>query len=155
MFEPSYNSTTKRKTCETCQKEWPDSIYYFYRDPKGGLRNYCKNCPRHVKRTRANQLEDVFKRYEISESGCWIYTGTKDRFGYGHFYYQQASYKAHRIAYYLTYGEITDRKVIDHKCRNKSCINPQHLEAVSQLENVLRHEKQKHCQGCNCKKGEV
>ncbi len=152
MFTPSYNTTSKRKTCVTCGNEWPESIYYFYRNPAGGLRDYCKNCPTRKSPRNGNQLEDVLNRYEVDANGCWNYTGAKDKWGYGTFYFQQSSYKAHRISYYLKFGEITDRKVIDHKCRNKSCINPNHLEAVSQLENVLRHENQKHCLGCNCKK---
>jgi hypothetical protein len=151
MFIPSYNTTTKRKTCNTCKESLPESIYYFYRDPKGGLRDYCKNCPQHEYRGRKrNKLEDVWKRYEVNKNGCWVYTGPKDKWGYGTFYYQQASYKAHRISWYLMHGEIEDKKVLDHLCKNKSCINPGHLEPVSQMENVLRHERQKHCKGCNC-----
>jgi len=152
MFEPSYNSTRQMKTCITCGKSLPDSSYYFYRKSTGGLRDYCKDCPMNKPTKKANKLEMVFEKYEVDANNCWVYTGSKDKFGYGNFYYKQSNYKAHRIAYYLKHGEITGRKVIDHKCRNKSCINPDHLEAVSQLENVLRHEQQKHCVGCNCKK---
>jgi hypothetical protein len=150
MFEPSYNTTKNRKVCITCKKEWPASIYYFYRNPKGGLRDYCKNCPIRKPVRNMNQLTDVLNKYKIDKNGCWIYTGNKDKHGYGIFYFQQASYKAHRISWMLKYGQIKERKVLDHLCKNKSCINPDHLEAVSQLENVLRHERQKHCKGCSC-----
>lgn len=151
MFIPSYNTTTKRKTCITCNQVFPESIYYFYRNPKGGLRDYCKNCPKHGARGRKrNNLESILDRYVVDEKNCWIYTGSKDKHGYGIFYYQQASYKAHRISWILKNGEIQDRKVLDHLCKNKSCINPDHLEAVSQMENVMRHERQKHCKGCSC-----
>lgn len=151
MFEPSYNTTSKRKTCSTCKKEFPESINYFYRNPKGGLRDYCKNCPVSKSPKIGNKLEQVLDRYQVDENGCWNYTGPKDKFGYGIFYYKQSGYRAHRVSWYLVNGEITDKKVLDHLCRNKSCINPDHLEAVHQLENVLRHEKQKHCVGCQCK----
>jgi hypothetical protein len=150
MFIPSYNTTKKRKTCVTCKKSLPASISYFYRNPNGGLRDYCKECPIRKSPKVGNALMDVLQRYAIDANGCWVYTGAKDKFGYGIFYYKQASYKAHRISWYLVNGEIEDRKVLDHLCRNKSCINPNHLEAVNQLENVLRHERQKHCAGCQC-----
>lgn len=153
MFEPSYNTTKKLKTCIKCSKELPSSGFYFYRNPKGGLRDYCKNCGNRPRQKKGNKLEQVFEKYIIDENNCWIWQGVKDKFGYGIFYYQQSGYRAHRIAYHLTKGTITDRKVIDHLCRNKSCINPDHLEAVSQLENVIRAEAQRHCFGCQCQKG--
>ncbi len=152
MFEVSYNTTKQRKVCERCLVEWPDSGFYFYRDPKGGRRNYCKNCPTRPSKS-GNKLEQVFERYKVDVNGCWIWQGSKDQFGYGIFYYQQSSHRAHRIAYHLTKGAITDRKVIDHVCRNKSCINPEHLEMVTQLENIIRAEAQRHCLGCQCQKG--
>ena len=47
-------------------------------------------------------------------------------------------YFAHRVAYELTYGRIPEGKEVDHLCRNKACVNPSHLEAVSHRENMLR-----------------
>ncbi len=46
--------------------------------------------------------------------------------------------KAHRLAYFLAYGEIPEGKQIDHRCRHEPCIEPTHLEAVSNRENGLR-----------------
>lgn len=47
---------------------------------------------------------------------------------------------AHRVAYENKFGTIPEELVIDHKCRNGLCINPDHLEAVTNIENVMRGE---------------
>lgn len=71
---------------------------------------------------------------------CWIWTGTKGEGGYGQFRMGPRMVPAHRIAW-LDGGRkntIPEGHVIDHLCRNAPCVNPQHLEPVSQLTNVQR-----------------
>lgn len=65
---------------------------------------------------------------------CWEWVGLKSKKGYGRFGRQFA----HRIAYKLFVGPITGGLVIDHLCRNHSCVSPDHLELVTQKENTLR-----------------
>ena len=67
------------------------------------------------------------------EGECWEWKGYVDKHGYGRLRLQ-----AHRLSYELFHGEIEEGKQIDHLCRNRRCINPKHLEAVSIRENVLR-----------------
>jgi len=70
---------------------------------------------------------------------CWVWTGTVGGNGYGYVNAADRSKKlAHRVAYERTYGAIPDGTVIDHLCRNRRCVNPHHLEAVSNEENLRR-----------------
>ena len=73
-------------------------------------------------------------------SGCWDWTGTIDRNGYGLIGESctRRMIRAHRFAYELLVGPIPDGMVTDHLCRNPSCVNPLHLEIVSPQENTRR-----------------
>jgi hypothetical protein len=71
---------------------------------------------------------------------CWIWLGGQDGRGYGNFQPRKRhSIHAHRFAYQHLFGPIPKGLVIDHLCRNTICVNPWHLEAVTQKENVRRH----------------
>lgn len=73
-------------------------------------------------------------------SGCWLWIGDCTRRGYGRF---QRNQYAHRASYELFVGRIPDGLVIDHKCRTLCCVNPDHLEAVTQKTNVRRGDAAK------------
>jgi hypothetical protein len=90
--------------------------------------------------TRAEVLDRLL-RYTAKSSdddGCWLWTGCVDKCGYGRFFLEGKSRGAHRISYHLHRGLVPDGLVLDHLCRTRSCVNPWHMEAVSQTENVLR-----------------
>lgn len=75
-----------------------------------------------------------------AEGECWEWTGTLDENGYGGFMIGRKFHPAHRVAY-LDGGRrniIPEGHVIDHLCRNTSCVNPLHLEPVPHRENVGR-----------------
>ena len=78
---------------------------------------------------------------------CWPWTAALDRGGYGLIKFGGASRRAHRIAYMLLVGPIQEGLVLDHLCRNRRCVNPAHLEPVTQEENARRGEQAQmtHC----------
>ena len=72
-------------------------------------------------------------------AGCWEWVGNKDRLKYGMLFFNNRKNKAHRFAYALAFGSIPEGLVIDHMCGNPSCVNPYHLDAVTQSINMIRY----------------
>lgn len=69
---------------------------------------------------------------------CWVWAGFLDSKGYGKLSSRGKTLFAHRVSYELIVAEIPDGLQIDHLCRNKSCVNPWHLEPVTGSVNTLR-----------------
>jgi len=82
------------------------------------------------------------ERFELKiapgENGCIIWTGAISPAGYGQFCVDGIQVSAHRWSYQRANGPIPAGKVVDHLCRVPKCVNPSHLEVVSQQENTLR-----------------
>ena len=82
-------------------------------------------------------------------SGCWLWigaTGGRKGSGYGRFWDGERYDLVHRISYRYFNGAIPDGCIVDHKCDNSSCVNPKHLQTISQSNNVLRGVRLKsHC----------
>ena len=72
--------------------------------------------------------------------GCWVWTATVNSNGYGQIKVAGAKWQAHRYAYELMVGPIPDGLCIDHLCRNRRCVRPDHLEPVDNRTNTLRGE---------------
>ena len=83
--------------------------------------------------------------------GCWEWAGAIFSNGYGRF----GEKRAHRLSYEFFLGRIGEGLVIDHLCRNKLCVNPDHLEAVTEKENIRRGEglAAKNARARKCAKG--
>ena len=71
-------------------------------------------------------------------SGCWLWTAGVNKHGYGKFYVDGKTVGAHKFAYESKYGRVPTGLHLDHKCRVRSCCNPDHLEPVTCQENILR-----------------
>lgn len=62
---------------------------------------------------------------------CWEWLGSDNGTEYGKFWLNNETKYAHRISYFLAYGNIEDGYQIDHLCKNRKCVNPNHLEKVT------------------------
>lgn len=84
-------------------------------------------------------LDRFVTKIEV-DGDCWLWTGATDGDGrYGSFADGGKSWRAHRWAFVHLAGQtIPDGKVLDHLCRRTLCVNPDHLEVVTQRENILR-----------------
>ena len=71
---------------------------------------------------------------------CWLWTGAVDKDGYGRLWMNDGrrSAAAYIVAYELTFGSVPAGLMLDHLCRNRRCVNPTHLEPVTNEENLRR-----------------
>ncbi len=86
-------------------------------------------------------LERLLTRTTETADGCWEWQGARTGSGYGALLFNGRTELTHRIAYLCLTGPIPDGLVLDHLCRNTWCCNPEHLEAVTQGENVRRQPR--------------
>lgn len=86
-------------------------------------------------------FERMLDKFVIEPNGCWIWTASVDTKGYGQINRGgrgSGNVRSHRAMYEAVRGPCPEGLVADHLCRNRRCINPDHLEFVSNRENILR-----------------
>jgi len=108
------------------------SVAYLTASSKGFLNKITAGLKRKT-------LKEKFWDKVNKTSSCWIWLGGKTKQGYGAI--SKSCYGeilAHRYSYKTLKGEISNGLVLDHLCRTPSCVNPDHLEAVTNKENLLR-----------------
>lgn len=87
-----------------------------------------------------NSVDKLIKEKVNKTASCWIWTGCVASNGYSKLSFESKHTSAHRVFYKWFKGPIEDGLQIDHLCRNKLCVNPDHLEAVTPKVNTLRSE---------------
>lgn len=96
-------------------------------------------------RGQLNTPEAFWARYDKTGSvpkhcaelgSCWVWTGARGVYGYGHLSYRRRMMQAHRLAFELTYGPLAPGEQVCHHCDNPPCGNPAHLFRGTQLDNV-------------------
>ena len=81
-----------------------------------------------------------------TETGCWLWTASKTNGGYGCVRLPGIANVAHRALYILMVRKLDKLEHLDHLCRVRLCVNPDHLEPVTQRENNRRSAEAKtHC----------
>jgi hypothetical protein len=118
-----------------------------YLQPKGS--RACRVCLRESNRRQAakRRAERPPKRVpcwedfvEKTDGGCWLWRGAINPKGYGKWPRPDGSRLAHRRVYELVVGPIPAGLQLDHLCRVRACVNPAHLEPVTNRENARRGE---------------
>lgn len=82
-------------------------------------------------------MDRIWARVTADDNGCWIYASNHPD-GYGRVRVGKRSRAAHLLTYEQMIGDIPDGLQLDHLCRNRSCVNPYHLDPVTQSVNSLR-----------------
>lgn len=129
------SATSRSKTTLLCDKHYRRRLY-------NGSVDAVKVQGRYD--TSFERLEyEILRLVEDPSSGCLLWQGRVHWTGYGAFSKNGKWLQAHRVVYEHLVADIPDGMSIDHVyergCRNKSCVNPAHLEAVTMQENIRRY----------------
>ena len=86
----------------------------------------------------ATRIVEFREKVALTETGCWEWPTRIAPNGYGRIYHAGRDYYAHRVFYTAEHGPVEPTLDIDHLCRNRRCVNPAHLEAVTRKVNLNR-----------------
>ena len=102
-----------------------------------------KGKPVRFRPSHGNRRHHPKSAYVIDDNGCWVWQGSATDGGYAQLRIDGTVEYVHRWSYRQHKGEIPPGTEIDHLCRNRLCMNPDHLEAVTPATNVQRSSNAK------------
>lgn len=152
------------KRCAKCGEKKPlDDFYPIHGTDRRA--SYCKPCKKAVNAAMLARLRALPEDETASErfwpkvektDGCWIWKGSVWHL-YGNFFFRGKVWQAHRVSWVLSGRELPAKPlVLDHMCRNKTCVNPDHLRVVTPYQNATENNvgpHAKNAQKTHCKHG--
>jgi hypothetical protein len=99
--------------------------------------------------------ERFWIKVSVSASGCWKWTAQINHAGYGRFWTNGRMVRAHRFSYTALVREVPIGMVLDHLCKTRSCVRPDHMEPVTQKVNVQRGDRWAGLSRTHCSAGHL
>ncbi len=128
----------ERKELEAREQHYLDLFQPFYNESLFAVR-----APYRTWRSDALDEARFWNKVCRVEEGCWLWNGTLLAQGYGCFKIAGRMYKAHRLSYQFTHGNIPEGLVICHHCDNPRCVRPDHLFAGTHKDNAVDRDKKR------------
>ena len=90
----------------------------------------------------AKTINRFMSKVAVNEdSGCWEWTGAKEKRGYGFFWFNRRQVGSHRFSFMAFVGEIAKGNLVCHKCDNPKCVNPYHIFQGTHKDNMQDRNK--------------
>lgn len=106
---------------------------------KDGIMSRCRDL--RLKRPCVSWTPERFLSVLIKyKNGCWVWPGKPDNEGYGRLSYKNEQWRAHCFSYEIVFGQKAKYN-LHHTCENKMCVNPDHLEDITQSQHVQKTPK--------------